>query len=73
MWFLTDDLELRSKMMMMMGVRSLRGLWLDSEFIQPFWNRLLIYVDQRIQINTSTFMTNLDIYLFLKVSKLGGP
>lgn len=71
MWFLTDDLELRSKMMMM-GVRSLRGLWLDSEFIQPFWNRLLIYVDQRIQINTSTFMTNLDIYLFLKVSKLGG-
>lgn len=71
MWFLTDDLELRSKMMM--GVRSLRGLWLDSEFIQPFWNRLLIYVDQRIQINASTFMTNLDIYLFLKVSKLGGP
>lgn len=71
MWFLTDDLELRSKMMMMMGVRSLRGLWL--EFIQPFWNRLLIYVDQRIQINASTFMTNLNIYLFLKVSKLGGP
>lgn len=71
MWFLTDDLELQSKMMMV--VRSLRGLWLDSEFIQPFWNRLLIYVDQRIQINASTFMTNLDIYLFLKVPKLGGP